>query len=124
MGTWGNYWGKGFFLTPQEHDKICAFVSHLPHVFANVFLQTAHTAREDIFLFGGPSFRDMTRVAGSSPSVWIDIFLTNRELLQAVRKFMRNLEDFLILLEEGREEEISTFLQRMARLKERSKYES
>lgn len=69
--------------------------------------------------FGGPSFRDMTRIAGSSPGVWSDIFLTNRRLARAIRAFMSNLEHFLHLLEGGKEEEMHRFLETMASLKER-----
>uniref|UniRef100_A0A7V4DF25 Prephenate dehydrogenase n=1 Tax=Candidatus Caldatribacterium californiense TaxID=1454726 RepID=A0A7V4DF25_9BACT len=111
-------------MTPGEHDEICAFVSHLPHILANVFLQTVCMVREDIARFGGPSFQDMTRVAGSSPSVWVDIFLTNKKLLRAAREFLQNFEHFLSLLEEGRETEVLAFLQEMARLKERTRHGS
>ncbi|MCS7242363.1 MAG: prephenate dehydrogenase/arogenate dehydrogenase family protein [Candidatus Caldatribacterium sp.] len=94
-------------------------MSHLPHVLASVFLQTVVARREDVACFGGPSFRDMTRVAGSSPSVWGDIFLTNRRLPGVVRAFMENLEHFLYLLEHGEEEEVYRFLKQVTRLKER-----
>ncbi len=69
--------------------------------------------------FGGPSFRDMTRVAGSSPQIWSDIFLTNKRLSGAIRVFARNLERFLSLLEDRKEEEVRSFLESMVRLKER-----
>lgn len=88
-------------------------------MLANVFLQTVVTKREDVASFGGPSFRDMTRIAGSSPRMWGDIFLTNRRLSETVRAFMKNLERFLCLLESGREEEVYRFLEEVAYLKER-----
>lgn len=93
-------------------------MSHLPHVLANVFLQTVVMEREDVARFGGPSFRDMTRIAGSSPRMWGDIFLTNRRLSATLRAFMKNLERFLRLLESGGEEEMYHFLEEVARLKE------
>lgn len=105
-------------MTPAEHDVICALVSHLPHVLANVFLQTVVAKQENVARFGGPSFRDMTRVAGSSPRIWGDIFLTNRRLSETIRAFIRNLEHFLRLLESGREEEVYRFLEEIACLKE------
>lgn len=88
-------------------------MSHLPHVLANVFLETALACRKDAASFGGPSFRDMTRVAGSSPSIWVDVFLTNRRLPEIVLEFRRNLERFLILLEKQDEEGIRKFLEHM-----------
>ena len=111
-------------MTPAEHDEVCAVVSHLPHVLASVFLETALARRRDAAFFGGPSFRDMTRVAGSSPSVWVDIFLTNRRLPEVVLEFKKNLERFLVLLEEQDEEGIRTFLERMVLFREGLNYGS
>ena len=59
-----------------------ATVSHLPHVLANVLAaEAAALAAEDPSGCRdvGPSFRDTTRVAGSNPAVWADIFASNRE---------------------------------------------
>jgi prephenate dehydrogenase len=66
------------------HDTILATVSHLPHVLANVLVaQAAHTlaAGSERLPATGPSFRDATRVAGSSSEVWTDIYLSNRDAL-------------------------------------------
>ncbi len=110
-------------MTPAEHDTICALVSHLPHALASVFLQTVMAKREEAVRFGGPSFRDITRIAGSSPKVWSDIFLTNRRLPEVLRAFVGNLERFLILLESGDAEKMYRFLEEVASLKERLHHE-
>jgi prephenate dehydrogenase len=71
-------------IDASTHDRLLATVSHLPHVLANVLVsQAARTlAQEDEPLPRvGPSFRDATRVAGASTSVWADIYLSNREAL-------------------------------------------
>jgi len=71
-------------IDARTHDRLLATVSHLPHVLANVLVSQAarELAREDEPLpRAGPSFRDATRVAGASSSVWTDIYLANREAI-------------------------------------------
>jgi prephenate dehydrogenase len=67
-------------IDAETHDRLLATVSHLPHVLANVLVSqaAADLSRENEALPRvGPSFRDTTRVAGASSSVWTDIYLTN-----------------------------------------------
>jgi prephenate dehydrogenase len=69
-------------IEADVHDHLMATVSHLPHVVANVLVNqaAAELARDSGRLPEvGPSFRDTTRVAGSNPAIWGDIFSTNRE---------------------------------------------
>jgi prephenate dehydrogenase len=71
-------------IEAAAHDRLLATVSHLPHVLANVLVSQAarELARGDEPLPRvGPSFRDATRVAGASSSVWADIYLANREAI-------------------------------------------
>lgn len=70
-------------MDAQTHDLVMARVSHLPHVLANVLVaQTAGFGeRERALAGGGPSFRDATRVAGASSSIWTDIYLSNADML-------------------------------------------
>ena len=73
-------------IDAETHDRLLATVSHLPHVLANVLvMQAAHAvAREQEPLPSvGPSFRDATRVAGSSSAVWTGIFTSNAEAIAA-----------------------------------------
>jgi prephenate dehydrogenase len=67
-------------IEAEAHDRLMATVSHLPHVLANVLAAQAAaelTRDSERLPEVGPSFRDATRVAGSNPSVWADIFSTN-----------------------------------------------
>jgi prephenate dehydrogenase len=67
-------------LDAESHDRLLATVSHLPHVVANVLVsQAARTVdREDESLPRvGPSFRDVTRVAGANSAIWADIYMQN-----------------------------------------------
>lgn len=65
-------------LDPEDHDRLMAAVSHLPHVLANVLVEQAMQALGDGGLPPvGPSFRDATRVAGASPALWGQIYAAN-----------------------------------------------
>ena len=69
-------------IDPQSHDRLMATISHLPHVMANVLAsEAAESLTQDTERLPdvGPSFRDATRVAGSNPAIWADIFASNRE---------------------------------------------
>jgi prephenate dehydrogenase len=94
----------GFGARPQTidaeaHDRLMATVSHLPHVFADVLVgqATAELMRDSERMpDAGPSFRDATRVAGSNPAVWGDIFAANGEAVAAA------IDDAIVRLGEAR----------------------
>ena len=91
-------------IDPDEHDRLMAVMSHLPHVLANLLMTQAgtHTGSRDALLSAGPSFRDLTRVAGSNRRVWSDIFLDNRAaLLAALATFQEGLQEVLEALAAG-----------------------
>lgn len=70
-------------LTPQQHDAVFAAVSHLPHLlsFALVHDLAQRDDRDLLLSFAASGFRDFTRIAASSPEMWRDICLANREAL-------------------------------------------
>jgi len=73
-------------IDPAGHDRLMATVSHLPHVLANALASEAAdslTRDSERLPDVGPSFRDMTRVAGSNPAIWADIYASNREAVAA-----------------------------------------
>ncbi|HMI80206.1 MAG TPA: prephenate dehydrogenase/arogenate dehydrogenase family protein [Solirubrobacterales bacterium] len=73
-------------IDPQGHDRLMATISHLPHVLANVLAAEATdslTQGSERLPDVGPSFRAATRVAGSNPAIWADIFASNREAVAA-----------------------------------------
>jgi prephenate dehydrogenase len=68
-------------IDPAAHDRLLATISHLPHVVANALVAEAAdelTRDSERLPEVGPSFRDTTRVAGSNPAIWADIFASNR----------------------------------------------
>ena len=74
-------------IDPGTHDRLVAVTSHLPHALANVLLNQAGSSRidgHDPLSAAGGSLRDMTRVAGANPRIWVDIFLDNRDALTHV----------------------------------------
>jgi prephenate dehydrogenase len=70
-------------LTPEEHDKVFAAVSHLPHLLAYALVDDiARKPHADLlFQYAASGFRDFTRIAGSSPEMWRDISLANQSAL-------------------------------------------
>jgi prephenate dehydrogenase len=89
-------------IDPRAHDRLVAMTSHLPHVLANVVLNQAGSSRvegHDPLAAAGGSLRDMTRVAGANPRIWVDIFLDNadaiRESLAEHRRRIEQVEDAL-----------------------------
>jgi len=89
------------------HDRIMAVVSHLPHVLANVLMDQAGTfqiAGRRALHCVGPSFKDLTRVAGANPPMWRDIFLENKEALaDSLRTVAAELKEFSDYLEQADE---------------------
>ena len=66
----------------ETHDRMLASVSHLPHVLANVLVShAAASLGGDALPVTGPSFRDMTRVAGANTAIWADIYRANADAL-------------------------------------------
>ncbi|MFN3986951.1 MAG: prephenate dehydrogenase [Rhodocyclaceae bacterium] len=72
-------------MPPQEHDRVFAAVSHLPHLlaFGLVHDLAGRANSEQLFGFAASGFRDFTRIAGSHPEMWRDICIANRQALLA-----------------------------------------
>jgi len=93
-------------ITPGDHDRLMAAVSHLPHVVANLLVAQATEALGGEGLPAtGPSFRDATRVAGSNPPLWAQIYTANRAALAVqIDDLMRRLGNVRDLLDAGGDE--------------------
>jgi prephenate dehydrogenase len=70
-------------LTPQDHDRVFAAVSHLPHLLAYALVDdlAGKPHADMLFQYAASGFRDFTRIAGSSPEMWRDISLANQAAL-------------------------------------------
>lgn len=91
-------------LTPEQHDRVFAAVSHLPHLlsFALVHDLAVREDSEMFFTFAASGFRDFTRIAASHPEMWRDICLANREsLMTELRRYQNELDGFYEALSVG-----------------------
>lgn len=70
-------------LSPAEHDRVFAAVSHLPHLLAYALVDdiACKPHADRLFDYAASGFRDFTRIAGSSPEMWRDIALANQTAL-------------------------------------------
>jgi prephenate dehydrogenase len=91
-------------LTPEEHDKVFAAVSHLPHLLAYALVDdiAAKPHAGLLFQYAASGFRDFTRIAGSSPEMWRDISLANRAaLLGELDAYLSQLTSMRAMLAAG-----------------------
>ena len=96
-------------VEPETHDRLVAVFSHLPHVLANVLASQAAgrlAGHGEALRQVGPSFRDMTRVAGANTAMWSDIYRANRAAIaEEIRDFREQLERVEELLAGGETED-------------------
>ncbi len=103
-GAWETAGARVAVMAPEEHDRIFAAVSHLPHLlsFALVSELAARPDAAELFGFAGGGFRDFTRIAASSPEMWRDIALQNRAaLLDEIDRYGAQLAVFRALIDKG-----------------------
>jgi prephenate dehydrogenase len=89
-------------MDPARHDKLLAAVSHLPHVlsYALVHELAGRPNAEHLFALAAGGFRDFTRIAGSSPEMWRDICMSNRDLvLEELARYRAELDRVAAMLE-------------------------
>jgi len=102
-------------LDAARHDQVLAAVSHLPHLLASALVAELASRKDSAEYFGnaGSGFRDFTRIAGSSPEMWRDIALANRDALLAELTAYRTALDALALsIEHGDCAALDTMLTR------------
>lgn len=85
-------------MSPEDHDRVLALTSHLPHVAAWALSRAVAAARgtagPDPIHFSGPSLRDMTRIAGASVEMWRDILVANADsILTEIDSFRSRIDD-------------------------------
>ncbi len=98
---WKKISGRVVLLPAEEHDRITAEISHLPHFLASVLVSSV---RDKSLSFATTGFLDTTRVAQASPGLWVPIFRGNRkELGRALRNFERHYREWKKILMKGEE---------------------
>ena len=102
---WEAIGAKVVSMDAETHDRILAAVSHLPHLIAYALVNTILELQSkdgDLLSYSAGGFRDFTRVAASSPEMWRDICLANRENLVAViEAYEKTLDRLKRLILEG-----------------------
>ena len=92
-------------VDPDAHDRLVALTSHLSHALANLLVNQAGAMRIDghePLAAAGGSLRDMTRVAGANPRIWIDIFLDDAAVVrESLGEHRRRIEQLEAALESG-----------------------
>ncbi len=92
-------------IDAEAHDRLVAMTSHLPHVLANIVANQTGASRvegHEPLSHAGGSLRDMTRVAGANPRIWIDIYLDNAQAIRAaLAEHRRRIEQVEAALEQG-----------------------
>ncbi|GAA4227735.1 cyclohexadieny/prephenate dehydrogenase [Sagittula marina] len=83
-------------MDPEHHDLVCAVVSHIPHLIAYTMVGVAddlsRVSDQEVIKFSAAGFRDFTRIAASDPTMWRDVFLTNKEAtLEILGRFTEEL---------------------------------
>jgi len=94
---WGKLGTKVFIISPKNHDQALASTSHLPHALA---FNLISSIPEKFLKLSSNSLRDVTRISGSDPNLWCQIFLSNRNnLLSAITSFQKKFTVFKLALE-------------------------
>jgi prephenate dehydrogenase len=103
VNLWKAMGSKIYILSPAEHDRKICNISHLPHIAAAAL---ALSAKPSALEFASTGFGDTTRIASSSPDLWIPILLANRENvvkdLGNYLKELKNIRNSIISRQKGK----------------------
>lgn len=106
-------------MDPEEHDRVYALMSHVPHLLAYALMNTVADVDGDYIRYAGRGFRDATRIAASSPDIWRDICVLNREnLLHFIERFKDNMDRLSHYLRSGDTEALEAAMSRAKALRE------
>ncbi len=110
--------GRITVTTADEHDRMIAFTSQLPHVVSNAFIKSPTAQSHKGFSAG--SYKDLTRVAWLNEGMWTELFFENREhLLYEIETVIASLTEYREALEKGDREKMREILKEGRIAKER-----
>lgn len=113
---WSRLGSKVDLMEPRHHDLVLAVTSHIPHLIAYSIVGTAAdlegVTRGEVIKYSAGGFRDFTRIAASDPTMWRDVFLTNKDAVLEV--LGRVSEDLAVLQRAIRWGEGDALFQRFA----------
>ncbi|GMT48911.1 MAG: prephenate dehydrogenase [bacterium] len=110
-------------MTPEQHDRLTAYTSHLPHVVATCLSYTLSQSLTDedlkVRVFGN-GLVDTTRIAEGDPEIWLDILITNRDhLLAGIKDFRSALLELEQHLQDMDHPEVIRYLKEGKRFREK-----
>jgi len=98
IALWEAFGARVETMDAEHHDLVLAVTSHLPHLIAYTIVGTAsdleRVTQSEVIKYSAGGFRDFTRIAASDPTMWRDVFLTNRDaVLDMLGRFSRDLAE-------------------------------
>ncbi len=116
-GLWNQVGAKTVSLKPADHDRILAFVSHLPHAVA---FSLINSVPGNYLRFSASGLRDTTRIAASDAGIWENIFLSNRNnMVTAIESLEEQLKRLKSAIKKSDQQQINKIL-RLANQKRES----
>ena len=108
-------------MNSHEHDVNACYISHLPHLISFSLANTvmSHQNPKEIIALAAGGFKDMSRIAKSSPRMWGDIFKQNREnMLESIKSFEDQMNEAKKMIEDERYEELEDWMKKANSLHE------
>ena len=118
INFWNSLEGISLIMDAVKHDEIFSTVSHLPHALAMIFMSMLNNKdnKDELLRFAASGFRDFTRIAASSPEMWRDIFIDNKEAcLKDLNEFKQQIEKFESII--TNEDDLEKYLQHASTLR-------
>lgn len=108
--------GRIVMTTPEQHDRVIAFTSQVPHVLACSYVMSPRCREHKGFSAG--SYRDVSRVANINDALWSRLFLDNKDALTGeLDELIKNLSQFRSVIAEGDEQKLKNMLKTAADIK-------
>lgn len=101
--------GSFSVTTAQQHDKLIAFTSQMPHIVSNAYIKSPTAKKHKGFSAG--SYKDLTRVAWLNAQMWAELFLSNKDnILAELDCYIQSLEEYKQAIEENDKETLIAIL--------------
>ena len=109
-------------MAPDHHDRVCAVVSHAPHLIAYTMVGVAddlsRVTDSEVINYSAAGFRDFTRIAASDPTMWRDVFLANKDAtLEILGRFTEELFDLQRAIRHGDGDQLFDYFTRTRALR-------
>ena len=109
--------GSYSVTTAQDHDKMIAFTSQMPHIVSNAYIKSPTAQSHKGFSAG--SYKDLTRVAWLNPEMWAELLLSNKEnILEELTFYVNSLNEYKRAIENDDEQMLIRILEDGRRRKE------